>query len=95
MQLDSEKKSSLPKLIVLSTLLTWAGGHPAQTTDFVIRSPAVGYANAHVVENSLYCMHQKGFDAHVVGVGLVYGSGGFDFEAIFRLYTTLPMINAA
>ena len=88
MKLNSECIGGFPKLVVLSTLLTWAGGRGGAVSgdieDFKSRVPAVGAANVHATENALFSMHAQGFNVHVIGVGLVYGYGGCDFESLFR-----------
>ena len=87
--------AKFPKLVVLSTLLTWAGcgnggtGIIGKYTDFENRfrhrSPAMGCANLHAAENTLYSMRCRGHNVSLIGIGLVYGNCGFDFENIFRL----------
>lgn len=88
MKQNSEHMGRFPKLVVLSTLLTWAGGRGGLCTGDVAafkgRLPAVGAANVHATENALFSMHAQGFDVHVIGIGLVYGHGGCDFEILFR-----------
>lgn len=88
MKLNFGHLRTFPKLVVLSTLLTWAGRggqlHQSGADGFASRVPALGYANTHATENTLYSMYVQSYDVNIIGVGLVYGKGGFDFEKIFR-----------
>lgn len=89
MKLEAGGISSLPKLVVLSSLLTWAGGSRGQRIQGVLfsnRVPTIGCANMYSLENALFDMYQTGHDINVIGIGLVYGNSGFDFEDIFRWY---------
>eukprot|EP01041_Mallomonas_annulata_P000289 gene289-523_t len=79
-----------PRIILLSTLLTWAGKNydmpiEGSYADFKSRVPAISAVEAYMIENRFYDMvTSTGADACILSMGLLYGGPGFDFEELLR-----------
>jgi hypothetical protein len=87
---NSNRQHLFPRLIVLTNLLTW-GVFQLDTTGagltvdhFKNRVPAMGVSNLSALENQLFNISRGGVDIGLLGIGLVYGGGGYDFESLFR-----------
>ena len=89
--LNSPHAVRRPRLILLSSLLTWAGKSyddpiVGSAADFHARVPAVCAVEQYLIENRFFAMaSSSGTSACILGMGLVYGGVGFDMKEIFRL----------
>ena len=87
-----------PRVILLSTLLTWAGTSRTHSNNPIIgninefnhRIPAYSVAETFLLENSFVnIINSANNNSCAIGVGLVYGSSGYDLLPFFkyRIYT--------
>lgn len=97
--------SQIPKIVLLSTLLTWSGKKYAQaiedyTSEFIKRIPLLDTLDIYATENTAFefarnCPNCAG-KLYILSVGLLYGRTGYDFQdsfrAIFDSGKKLPMI---
>jgi len=95
--LQSEYIDNKPKIIILTTLLTWCGGSSTYvvknaTYDFSTRIPLYSAIKAYNLENRLWNMatahpiSDTNGGIFFVGAGLLYGESGYDFEPSLRKY---------
>jgi hypothetical protein len=82
-----------PKIILLTSLLTWCGetSHRAVTNldrDFCSRVPLQCSMKAYGLENTLWNIAsdvmEENNKTYFVGTGLLYGGSGWDFERALR-----------
>jgi hypothetical protein len=79
-----------PRIVVVSSLLTWAGRRyegPISNIneEFCNRRPIAGAEDAWKTENCLWNIASKTkTEVLIVGTGLLYGLAGFDFAQLFR-----------
>lgn len=82
-----------PKLIVLTSLLTWCGETSHRTVnnldrDFCSRIPLQCAMKAYGLENTLWNIASDDMEennkTYFVGTGLLYGGSGWDFERALR-----------
>jgi hypothetical protein len=79
-----------PRIVLLSTLLTWAGkSYPCPIQDisceFCARLPTALAEEAWKVENCIWNISVRTkTEVIIVGLGLLYGLNGFDFGDVFR-----------
>lgn len=78
------------RIILISSLLTWCG-HPSQSVAYSLennglrfRTPIHAYTETLQLENSFYALSSEMTEVIVIGRGLIYGRGGFDFHPIIR-----------
>ena len=97
-----------PRIIFISSILTWCGKSSSITIrdadeEFSKRQPCIGYLEEFVSENKIFAIRQRGFDACIIGRGLLYGGSGLDFESFlistwesrtnfYEHYSSLPAI---
>lgn len=80
---------SRPRIILLSSILTWGGVSISNVTDttkdFSLRKPFSWCFNEYLDENGLWeTVKSVGSELFVISSGLVYGNSGYDFDAIFN-----------
>lgn len=82
-----------PKLILLTSLLTWCGETSHRTVnnldrDFCTRIPLQCAMKAYGLENTLWNIASDDMEennkTYFVGTGLLYGGSGWDFERALR-----------
>lgn len=79
-----------PIIVLLSSLLTWAGKEyeaPIENVEaeFLARKPIHASFEAWTFENILWsCAKEHKFPLYILGRGLVYGREGFDFDEVMR-----------
>ena len=88
--------SKLPKILFLSTLLTWAGTQMnieekapmlCDIDNFLKRLPASGVLETYKMENLCYSMAKiNNRNFRCFGIGTIYGASGFDLEHVFRSF---------
>ena len=81
-------KTEGKSVILLSSFQTWAGKRYAQPIvdiekHFHTRSSSRGASAIYPLENNFYNMCKLNQKGCIVGIGLVYGAKGFDFERAF------------
>lgn len=97
-----------PRIILISSVLTWGDGRTASSTtglhssssftydprkDFPNRNPVAGFSTQYMIENSFWEMARTTqSQVIIVGTGLFYGQGGLDFEDLFRYIKPLCQI---
>ena len=89
--------SKLPKILFLSTLLTWAGTQMnieekapmlCDIDNFLKRLPASGVLETYKMENLCYSMAKiNNRNFRCFGIGTIYGASGFDLEHVFRSFS--------
>ena len=82
-----------PKLILITSVLTWCGEKTHRTVtdlnrEFHSRTPLQSVMEAYGVENTLWNIasdsQQEGNKTYIVSTGLFYGGSGWDFESAMR-----------
>lgn len=82
-----------PKLILITSILTWCGEKVHRTVtdlnrEFHSRTPLRSVMEAYGVENTLWNIasnsQQDGNKTYIVSTGLFYGRSGWDFESTLR-----------
>ena len=88
--MSSSQAVKAPRIVFLSSLLTWAGKSFHQFDEqqleglFWKREPLPGSHDLYSFENKLMTAAAAGADVTIVGLGLVYGGKGEDMETIFK-----------
>ncbi len=80
---------SRPRIILLSSILTWGGitkNNVTDTTiDFSLRKPFSWCLNEYLDENVLWeTVKSVDSELFVIGTGLFYGNSGYDFDGILN-----------
>ena len=82
-----------PRVVVVTTLLTWCGERSVKyvsdaESGFTHRNPLQSSLNIYALENALWKVATDAASNGVIvcfaGLGLLYGSGGEDFEETYR-----------
>ena len=90
-----------PKLILITSLLTWCGETQHRSVsdpdlDFCSRKPLQCTLKAYGLENTLWNIASTSQEVnnltYFVGTGLLYGGWGWDFESALRSVTVLVVI---
>lgn len=79
-----------PRIVLLSSLLTWAGKRYTNVitdaaSEFCSRRPIAASEEVWKTENAVWNIASKTkTEVIIIGFGLLYGKGGFDFAGLFR-----------
>ena len=87
--LSASKNMEGKSIVLMSTFQTWAGkryGAPILDVEknFCCRVASQAASDAFLLENAFYNASKLSHKGCVLGIGLVYGEGGFDFESAFK-----------
>lgn len=86
--LAESKEMENKSIILMSTFQTWAGkryGAPILNVkdNFCRRVASQAAGNAYLLENGFYNASRLSRKGCILGIGLIYGDSGFDFETAF------------
>jgi hypothetical protein len=79
-----------PRVVLLSRLLSWGGKKykvpiGSSISEFNARNPYLTEDGLYKVENKFQtCAAITQMDMCIVGVGMMYGAGGFDFKDLCK-----------
>ena len=76
------------RIILISSLLTWSSTKSntcsMENNGLRLRIPMHAYTETLQLENSFYALSSQSTEVVVIGRGLIYGRGGFDFHPIIQ-----------